>query len=312
MTKNRKKLIYYILSLPERFVRSTVSGVTGITSILTDLALPKVIKESATYRVTFGMLQQFLIEKVAEIEPVQRDIELVDHYLVRKTAGSMIEGIGLLSIQFSPVWMLAILSDFTGGSGVYLKRLTNDLKKEGLIGKDVNYNTAIALLEAIRIVGDKGVRAIDTPPISKEELLQFKNEMKEAFQKNNEASYQLYKEMEKVYLRMEKASKEEDISIKKLSGLMALDAMKGAAGRKVNIFRTGTMTSGKLLYELFIDSYKESLDHLNHVGKRAYLINYLTPFTKQIKNHYSKEKESVTQKILGFFFGKDKSEVGHE
>ncbi len=309
---NKKRLIYYILSLPERFVRSTVSGVTGVTSILTDLALPKALKETATYRVTFGMLQQFLIEKVAEIEMDHKDIELVDKYLVRKTAGSMIEGIGLLSIQFSPVWMLAILSDFTGGSGAYLKRLTEDLKKEGLIRPDRNYDSAFALLDGIRVIGDKGVRAIDTPPISKDELIAFKNEMKEAFQHNNEATYQLYKDMEKVYSRMEKASSDEDISMKKLSGAMALDAMKHSAGKNLNILKSGSMSSGRLLRELFIDSYKESLDHLNHVGKRAYLINHLTPFMKQVKNHYSKEKESLTQKVLGFIFGKDKGESNHE
>lgn len=306
MTEDKKKKIYYAISMPERFVRSTVSGLTSVTSLTTDLALPKALKESSTYRVTVGMLQQFLIEKVAEVEKTDSQVELVDKYVVRKTAGSIIEGIGLISVRFSPVWMLAILSDVTGGSKAYLERLTRDLKQQGLIDKETSYDSAYALLDSISSFSDKGVSAIDTPPISINELKNFKDEMTEEFTKNADATKMIYQDMEAVYKKMQKTSRDQKISMSKLNGTMTLDAMNKTGNKQLDLVKAGSMSSLNLLKELFVDSYMDSLDHLNHVGKRAYLIKHMTPFMKQVKGHYLKNNVTLTEKVLTRLFGEGK------
>lgn len=112
----------YLASLPERTVRAATALATGLTSLAANTLLPGFLRGTTVYKVTFGMLQQFLIEKVAQVEGGESPYSAKDNYLARKTAGAVLEGIGLASIRFSPLWMLAILSDAAGGSKVYVER----------------------------------------------------------------------------------------------------------------------------------------------------------------------------------------------
>lgn len=288
----------YIATLPERTIRSLLSATTGVTSLLTGLLLPKAVKESATYRVTFGMLQQFLIEKVAEVEQESQDIVLKDKYVMRKTAGSVIEGIGLLSVRFSPVWMLAILSDVAGGSKVYLKRLIKDLERNNLIEEGASYDNVYDVLDGINNSSRMGVDAIDLPPISKEEFSEFKDSLVSQFHQNNSSSLKMYQDLEGVYKKMNETSKSEKISLSKLNGAMTLDLMKNTSKKGFDITKVSAKTSLDMIHEVVIDNYIESLDELNHIGKRKYLIDHMTPFMKQFKRHYKGEKVTMTEKAI--------------
>src|SRR6056297_1349157 len=124
MKKNKR----YLLSLPERSLRFMTSVATSITSLLAKTVLPKPIQNSTLYQMTFGLLQNYLIEHVAEIPLEKNEGPSTNDYLYRKTAGSVIEGIGLLTFHYSPVWLLAMISDIAGGSQVYLRYLIKSLK----------------------------------------------------------------------------------------------------------------------------------------------------------------------------------------
>lgn len=288
----------YIATLPERSIRSLLSATTGVTSLLSGLLLPKVLKDSATYRVTFGMLQQFLIEKVAEVEQEETDIVLKDKYVMRKTAGSVIEGVGLLSIRFSPVWMLAILSDVAGGSKVYLRRLIKDLERNELVVSGGSYDNVYDVLDGINAASRLGVDAIDLPPISKEEFDEFKESLVSQFHQNNASSLKLFQNLEHIYKDMNKASKDQKLSLAKLNGGMTLDLMKNTSKKGFDITKVSAKTSLDMINEVVISNYSESLDRLNHIGKRKYLIDHMTPFMKQFKNHFRGEKVTMTERII--------------
>jgi hypothetical protein len=291
----------YIASIPERTVRSVVSAITGVTSLMTNLLLPSAIKESSTYRVTFGMLQQFLIEKVAEVEQQEKDYEVKDKYVVRKTAGSIIEGIGLLSIRFSPVWMLAILSDISGGSKVYLQRLIKDLKNNQLIDSETAYDNVYELLDGIKASTKIGVDAIDMPPITLEEFNEFKKSLVDSLKGNNESSKKMYKDLEQVYRKMNEVGKKEKISLAKLNGAMTLDLMKNTTKKGFDITRVTTRTSIDMINDTILKNYTDSLENLNRIGKRKYLIEHMSPFMKQFKNHYDSNHKTLTEKMIHHF-----------
>lgn len=288
----------YIVTLPERGIRSLLSATTGVTSLLTGLLLPKVVKDSATYRVTFGMLQQFLIEKVAEVEQEDVDIVLKDKYVMRKTAGSVIEGIGLLSVRFSPVWMLAILSDVAGGSKIYLQRLIKDLERNQLIKEGSSYNNVYEVLDGINASSRMGVDAIDLPPISKEEFKEFKDSLVAQFHSNNASSLKMYKDLENLYKNMNRTSKSEKLSLAKLNGAMTLDLMKNTTKKGFDISKVSAKSSLEMINEFILDNYKMSLDNLNHIGKRKYLIDHMTPFMKQFNNHFKGDHITLTERMI--------------
>ena len=74
----RQQLINF-LAYSERTVRSVSTVVVGASTLLTENLIPKSLRKSTTYRVTLGMLQQFLIEKVAEMEVQNEEFEVSDN-----------------------------------------------------------------------------------------------------------------------------------------------------------------------------------------------------------------------------------------
>jgi len=291
----------YIATLPERTIRSAVSATMGISSLATRLLLPKFIKESTTYRVSFGMLQEFLIQKIAEIEQEEKAFEVKDKYVIRKTAGSFIEGIGLVSIRFSPVWMLAIISDVSGGSKIYLDRLVKDMKKQHLVDDTYEYKSVNDLLEGISGLSKLGVNAIDMPPITKDEFAELKRDLSASLNDNMEQTKQMMKELETVWNKMQHVGKQENLSISKMNGAMTLDLMKQAAIRGVDMTKSTVTSTYDLFNELVIKSYMDSIDEVVKKGRKKYLVEHMTPFIKQFSKLYKKEHVTMTEKVIKFF-----------
>ncbi len=277
-----------------------MSGIMGVTSLVTKLLLPDMVKESATYRVTFGMLQQFLIEQVAEVKTGEREFELKDKYVMRKTAGSILEGIGLVGIRFSPVWLLAILNDVAGGSKVYLQQLVIDMKRQGIVDEDAKYDTAYELLDGIQSSSALGVDAIDQPPVTLEEFGEFKEQLMDQYGKNNDVSRKLLRELEEIYLKMVKASEVKKVSLGELNGAMTMDLMRHAAKKGANLTKLTAGAGARIVNENIIKSYTASLERLNRVGKRKYLIEHMTPFMKQLRRHFDSDRETLTERIIDF------------
>ena len=79
----------YLLSLPERLLRSTVGLGAGIAREVSEVALPDGIRHSQLYRNLVDATLQFLIEQVGGVEGVYRaDATLPDNFLARRTAGN--------------------------------------------------------------------------------------------------------------------------------------------------------------------------------------------------------------------------------
>lgn len=111
------------LSVPERAARVLSAIVGGTTMMLTATLLPKSIRQSVSYRFTAGMFQTFLIKNIAGMSSTETDTELRDEFATRKLLGSSLEAAGLLTMQFSPVWVFAIASDTAKGGQVFCKGL---------------------------------------------------------------------------------------------------------------------------------------------------------------------------------------------
>lgn len=288
----------YIATLPERTVRSVVSMVMGVTSLGTKLLVPKMIKDSSTYKVTFGMLQQFLIQKIAEVEEEKQEFQVKDQYMVRKMAGSFIEGIGLFSFHFSPVWLLAIISDVTGGSTVYLDRLIKDMKKQNIIEEDKAYPSVYDLLEGIHESSKMGVDVMDLPPINREEWLLIKNQLGTQFQENASDTKAIFKDLEMVWQKMNQIGKAENLSLSKLNGTMTLSLMKSSGKKGVDITKSTVLSSYQLFHEVVIRSYLDSIEEVQLKGKKQYFSEHMAPFVKQFSRHYDKSRKTLTEKLL--------------
>ena len=111
----------FLVSFPERLVRSLVAVVGGAVHETAEVVLPRFVRRSRLYEATAKNLLRIAIELVGDVEreppPGQPD---AGELLKRKTAGNVVELGSIVALGFSPLWLLAAASDVSHGSRVYL------------------------------------------------------------------------------------------------------------------------------------------------------------------------------------------------
>ena len=158
--------LLYTVSLPERGLRALASVIGGTTSLLTNVLLPGSLRQTTTYAVTIGLLQKYVIEQLAGIRPEQENaVGPGQDFLARKLVGNVIEGAGLLSIGYSPLWVFAIVGDSAKGGHVYLNRLVAQLRDDGIVSPDFQARTLSDVLAALQHAASSSAQTIDQPPV---------------------------------------------------------------------------------------------------------------------------------------------------
>jgi hypothetical protein len=283
----------YTLSLPERTIRSLAALAGGTSTLLTETLFPKSFRGTTTYNVTVGMMQKFIIERVAGMqgEIHEHQTELGDDYVQRKMAGTALEAAGLLTMGSSPLWVLAILGDVAGGSKVFLNRLVEYLKENGVVAEGTEATELVDVLEAVQEASSKSAIAIDTPPLSREELFNLANEMKVCYGRVFKSTTNLMPLLEAIWKNMEHLALRENISIERLGGIMAVDAVSWGKKGVGMVLATG-QTGAELFDAKILDSYRKTLAATSKQGIDKYTSNHMRPFMQSAKTHFDPTRKT--------------------
>ena len=116
----------YILSLPERAIRSLGALSGGLLKEIGEVILPAAIRRTVLYRTMVGVTLRFLIEQVGEVEGIfPSESSLAENFILQRTASHSIEILGILAFRASPVWILAALADVTGGGQRLIREISD-------------------------------------------------------------------------------------------------------------------------------------------------------------------------------------------
>ena len=295
----RQRLIQ-ILSTSERTIRSVFTVAVGASTLLTETLFPESLRGTTTYKVTLGMIQQFIIEQVAEMkqEVNQDGIEISDDYAQRKMVGTALEAAGLLTIGFSPLWVFAILGDAAGGSKIYLHRLVEQLKADGVIAAETEVTELADLLEAVQSATSQSATAVDMPPLSSDELATLANEMKAKYGQTFTKSATLLPQLDTLWRRMVQTADREKISIEQLSGIMTVQAMNWRE-KGTGIAKAAGRTGAELLDEKILESYRTTLAKTAEQGVENYMRNHMRPFMQAARSHFDASRSTWIERKFG-------------
>ena len=123
----------YVLSIPERALRSGTGVVGGILRESAALVVPRSFQNSRTYGVMVQQMLDFLVHDVGGVEQQQgteSSTSGVDNFVARKTVGNFVDMASLATLHISPLLLLAAVSDLAYGSQVYLRELADELKRK--------------------------------------------------------------------------------------------------------------------------------------------------------------------------------------
>lgn len=140
----------YVLSLPERAVRSLSALSGGLLREIRTVALPASLRRTTLYRTMVDVALRFMIEVVGQVEGVYpADAEFAENAILKRAASHGIELLGIVAFHASPIWVLAALADITGGGRKLIQEISQALKEEGLLDKDARFETMEQVLDGL-------------------------------------------------------------------------------------------------------------------------------------------------------------------
>jgi|GEM_PF-190966 len=309
------KQLKYALSLPERTIRSLTALAGGTTSLLTETLFPEVLRGTTLYKIFLGDTQQFMLEKIAQIKKEKKETDPVettdDDYVQRKMVGGALETAGLFAMHFSPLWVFAIAADAAAGSRVFLDRLVNQLKTNGVVPEDAQANDLADLLTTIQETSCRSASAIDRPPLSRDQINQLADEMTQSYGQIFSQATNLVPRLETIWTQMEQLADRENVSLERISGLLTVDVAswaKKGIGAVLAVGQTGSAIMG----EEILDSYARTLDTVAEEGVTAYLKTKMTPFLQAATAHFAPDKktwtESTAESLAGLLVGRTQTD----
>jgi hypothetical protein len=292
----------YLLSLPERFVRSTLGLGAGVAREVGEVALPDGVRQSRLYQSLVDTTLRFLIEQVGGAEGVYKDDEkLPDNFLARRTAGNAVEMLGVVAFRASPVWVLAALADVCGMGRQLIPEISDALKMQGLLEKDAQFSSVDQLLDGLERTSSRLADTINTPPLDVAGLRKEWDAIRADARNLQAASFPSRETIDHLWSQLKTESARQDRSIFETSSMMAVSAVRAvpdsvrwlSASARVGAMRTGSVFGAALL-----DHYAETLGEIRQVGYTTYAGRQLGPYFRAAASQFSPNRRTLTQRLL--------------
>jgi hypothetical protein len=269
----------YLASLPERSARALTALGAGAAHESASLLLPAGVRSSRLYQATIGRLLRILIEGVGGVQGAFPAEELpIEALVVRKAAGNVVEVASFLAVGWSPIWLLAAVSDLSGGTRVYLQALLAELVRSGVLPAEVEVGSFEELLAALEGTSGTLADSIDLLPTRLSELrLAWERLRRHAGELPDAAR------LAALFAELQAAATREGRTLLQLSALLAVGAARaGVRLGHIHIF----------------DYYRETLQQLAAEGLPAFLRRLSAPYLVGAIGQLDRRRDSYTQRLL--------------
>jgi hypothetical protein len=295
----------YLLSFPERMVRAVVGLGAGVAREVGVVALPASVRRSQLYQNMVETTLRFLTEQVGGTEPAEGTGDaLPEDFLVRRTAGNVVEILGIVAFRASPVWVLAALADVSGIGRKLIPEIADALKTQGLLDPDAQFMSMDEMLDGLEKTSSRLATTINTPPLDVKSLRQEWEGIRRDARSLQPASLPSAETVGALWDRLKEESKRQNTTIFQTSSTMAIDAVRAvpegvrwlSASARVGAVRTGHVFAAALL-----DHYKVTLNDIQRVGYLTYTGTQLRPYVHAAARQFSPTHRTLTERLLDKF-----------
>jgi hypothetical protein len=292
----------YLMSLPERVVRSALGLGAGVAREIGEVALPEGVRRSQLYQNLVDATLRFMIEQVGGVEGVYgRDGTLPDDFLARRTAGNAVEVLGIVAFRASPVWVLAALADLCGMGRHLIPEIADALKAKGLLDADAEFTTVDQILDGLERTSSRLAATINAPPLDVAGLRKEWNSLREEARALQPDSLPSRETIGAVWTELRAESARQQRSVFETSSMLAVSAARAvpdgvrwlSASTRVGVTRTGGVLAGALL-----DHYRQTLREIRDIGYVTYARRQLWPYARAAVLQFSPTRRTLTERLL--------------
>jgi len=292
----------YLLSLPERAIRSALGLSAGVLREVGEVVLPRGVRRSQLYKSLVDTTLRFVIEQVGGAEGVYPAAQpQPDNFLARRGAGNAIELLGIVAFRVSPVWVLAALADLSGLGRRLIPEISEALKAQGLLEKETQFYSVDQLLDGLERTSSRLAETFNTPPLDvdglRKEWAAIRSEargLKASELPSPQAIDDQWKDLKQESARQER-------SIFETSSVMAVSAVRALPDKARWLSasaRVSATHTGKLLSTAILEHYSQTLQELREVGYLTYAKRQLSPYLRACVDQFSPERRTLTQRLL--------------
>lgn len=292
----------YILSLPERALRSLAAVSGGLLREIGDVVLPARLRRTTLYRTMVEVALRFMIEEVGEVEGVYpSEGNLSEAFLLQRSASHGIELLGILAFHASPVWVLAALADAAGGSRTLMREITAALQEEGLLEKDAGFDTMEQVLDGLEKTSDHLAVTLNLPPMNVPRLREDWRKLKLAVREIPPKKLPAIRAVENLWTRIGDSAREQQRSVFAVSSLMAFSAVAHLPENVLWLSRAASSAArrtGRVFGEVILDHYAETLNEMAREGFLAYWRKEFRPYLRAAAAQFTPDHPSLTERLL--------------
>ena len=292
----------YLLSLPERVIRSALGLSAGLLREFGEVALPRSVRRSHLYHSLVDVTLRYVIERVGGAEGVYPTAEAqTSDFLARRGAGHVIELLGIVAFRVSPVWVLAALADLSGLGRRLIPEIAATLEAEGLVEKGSRFESMDQLLDGLEKTSSRLAETFNTPPLDVASLRQEWTAIRSEARRLRPASLPPPQVISGRWEEIKEESARQRRSIFETSSVLAVSTVRafpGTARRLSASARIGAKRTGQLLSGAILDHYEQTLNELRQVGYLTYAKRQLSPYVRACVEQFSPRRRTLTQRLL--------------
>jgi hypothetical protein len=281
----------YLLSLPERLVRSTLGLGAGAAREVGEVVLPDAVRASQLYKNLVDTTLRFVIEQVGGVEGVYaKEDALQENFLARRTAGNAVEVLGIVAFRASPVWVLAALADVCGAGRQLIPEIADSLKEQGLLDKDAQVTSVDQMLNGLERTSARLASTVNTPPLDIAGLRQEWEEIRTEARTIRLEGFPSRETVGDLWSQLKAESARQDRSVFQTSSLVAVSAV-----------RAGVVRSGEMVGVAMLDHYTRTLAEIRQTGYATFAANQFGPYVRAAVNQFSPKRRTLTERVLDKF-----------
>jgi len=300
--KSGVRLARYVVSLPERVVRSAAALAGGLIREVGDVSLPAAVRRTKTYQMMVDIALRFMIERVGEVKGVYSSgDELAGNFLLRRTAGHGIELAGFIAFRASPVWIMAALADVSGAGRHIVQEIADALQQEGLLQGDARFEDVDQLLEGLAQSASQIADLCNAPPLDvaglRREWATFRTAVAKIPPRHLPSAAFLRQHWEE--LKTEAVAQHRGVF--ELSSVMAVSAVARAPVTLLRLARAanrGIWRSGQTLGVSVLLHYSQVLNEIHERGYAVYWAQEFRPYLRAAAEQFSPKHRSLTLRWL--------------
>lgn len=292
----------YVLSLPERVVRSALGLSAGVLREVGEVVLPRGVRRSQLYQSLVDTTLRFVIEEVGGAQGVYPPEQVQPNdFLARRGAGNAIELLGIVAFRVSPVWVLAAFSDLTGFGRRLIPEISEALKAQGLLEQDTKFESMDQLLDGLEKTSSRLAATINTPPLDVAGLRREWEALRGEARSLKPTALPSPEMIGNQWQALKDESARQGRSVFETSSVMAISAVRSLPSKArwlTTSARVGATHTGKLVGTAILDHYNQTLSELREVGYLTYAKRQLSPYLRACVDQFSPQRSTLTQRLL--------------